>query len=53
MLDAYVREHYRLAGETGFGDQAAGPLAYRVFVRADRAPAGTHEPSSMPCFVAQ
>ena len=38
MLDAYVRERYRLVGESDFGDGSAGANRYRVFERADREP---------------
>jgi hypothetical protein len=50
VLDRYLRDHYRLAGETGFGDSEVGPRGYRVLVRNDRLPTSTHPVWSLPCF---
>jgi hypothetical protein len=50
ILDRYLRDHYRLAGETDFGDSDVGPRGYRVLVRNDRTPASTHPKWSLPCF---
>ena len=49
-FDRHLQAHYRVAGETDFGNRDVGPTGYRVLVRSDRMPAGVHPASSMPCF---
>jgi hypothetical protein len=49
-FDRHLQAHYRVAGETDFGNRAVGPAGYRVLVRTDRQPTGTDPESSMPCF---
>jgi hypothetical protein len=51
LLDAYVAQHYRPAGVTGFGDPDAG--AYRVLVRSDRPTSGIDGRFGLPCFTAR
>jgi hypothetical protein len=50
LFTRYLEDHYRAAGDTDFGDSEAGPGAYRVLTRRDRAPSGVHAATSMPCF---
>jgi hypothetical protein len=46
LIDAYVREHYALAGE--LPALTGGPM--RVFVRRALTPAGTYGVTGLPCF---
>ncbi len=48
ILDAYLAQHYREAGTTGFG--SSGNLTFRVLVDRQRTPTGTYAPLSLPCF---
>jgi hypothetical protein len=49
-FDRHLQLHYRIAGETDFEHRDVGPRGYRVLVRKDRAPTGSHAPSALPCF---
>ena len=46
LVHAYLEASYRVAGEADFG----GGRPYRVLVDARRAPSGTYEPLSLPCY---
>jgi hypothetical protein len=50
LLDAYFKRQYRVAGDTDFGDAEAGPGAYRVLVRADRATTSVDQATGLPCI---
>jgi hypothetical protein len=47
MLWEYIGAHYRLAGESGFGNPA---VSYQVLVPMNRTPVSTHSETGMPCF---
>jgi hypothetical protein len=49
ILDWYLREEYRPAGQPAFADGAA-PAGYQVLVRSDRVATRIHAPSTLPCF---
>jgi hypothetical protein len=48
LMIAYLRQHYRVAGETTFGDAVGGP--YRVLVRRDRTVTRIEPTWSLPCL---
>jgi hypothetical protein len=48
LIEAYLRERYRLAATTDFGSSTG--LAFDVWVDATRTPGGVYEPFSLPCF---
>jgi hypothetical protein len=48
LLTRFIKEHYRVAGQTSFG--SPDPENYTVLVRTDRAPARSHPTTGMPCF---
>jgi hypothetical protein len=48
IVDDYLRASYTRAGSTSFGQRDGE--TYAVLARTDRAPVGTDNASSMPCF---
>jgi 4-amino-4-deoxy-L-arabinose transferase-like glycosyltransferase len=50
LLHAYFQRRYRVAGQAGFGDDEAGPDAYRVLVRVDRQVSSVDQATGLPCF---
>jgi hypothetical protein len=48
LLHEYLTARYRVAAESGFGDEPG--QVYQVLVDTRRAPTGTYAPLGLPCF---
>jgi hypothetical protein len=50
LISDYFAAHYRVAGESNFGDPTVSPHGYRVLVRRDRSPVRVDSRWGLACF---